>query len=104
MVVGNFKISRPESLLIIANYLFEKYSKLSSIVKDKYKFIVDKEAEKVVKKIFNMILSGKSKKETSKKDLDYQTLVVKNIYTNCDSSQKFHGAPPAPIISHDESA
>lgn len=32
--------------------------------KDKYKFIVDKEAEKVVKKIFNMILSGKSKKET----------------------------------------
>ena len=31
--------------------------------KDKYKFIIDKEAEKVIKKIFNMILSGKSKKD-----------------------------------------
>lgn len=31
--------------------------------KDKYKFIIDKEAEKVIKKMFNMILSGKSKKE-----------------------------------------
>ncbi len=30
---------------------------------DKHKFIVDKEAEKVIKKIFNMILSGKSKKD-----------------------------------------
>jgi len=30
---------------------------------DKHKFIVDKDAEKVIKKIFNMILSGKSKKD-----------------------------------------
>jgi DNA helicase-2/ATP-dependent DNA helicase PcrA len=28
-----------DELLIVANYLFEKYPKLSSIVKDKYKFI-----------------------------------------------------------------
>ena len=34
--------------------------------KDKYKFIVDKEAEKVIKKIFSMILSGKSKKDVAK--------------------------------------
>lgn len=31
--------------------------------KDKYKFIIDKEPAKIVKKIFSMILSGKSKKE-----------------------------------------
>jgi DNA invertase Pin-like site-specific DNA recombinase/ssDNA-binding Zn-finger/Zn-ribbon topoisomerase 1 len=30
---------------------------------DKYKFIIDKEPAKVIKKIFSMILSGKSKKE-----------------------------------------
>jgi len=33
--------------------------------KDKYKFIIDKEAEKVIKKIFSMILSGKSKKDVA---------------------------------------
>lgn len=31
--------------------------------KDKYKFIIDKEPAKIVKKIFSMILSGKSKQE-----------------------------------------
>ena len=31
--------------------------------KNKYKFVVDKEAAKVVKKIFNMALNGKSKKD-----------------------------------------
>ena len=31
--------------------------------KDKYKFIIDKEPAKIIKKIFSMILSGKSKKE-----------------------------------------
>jgi len=31
--------------------------------KDKHKFIVDKKASKIVKKIFNMILDGKSKRE-----------------------------------------
>ena len=33
--------------------------------KDKYKFVIDKDAAKVIKKIFTMILSGKSKKDVA---------------------------------------
>jgi DNA helicase-2/ATP-dependent DNA helicase PcrA len=44
-----------DELLLVANYLFEKYSKLSSIVKDQYKFIfIDEyqDTSKIVVEIF----------------------------------------------------
>ena len=45
-----------DELLIIANYLFEKYPKLSSIVKDKYKFIFIDEYQDTSKAVVETFL------------------------------------------------
>lgn len=46
-----------DELLIVANYLFEKYSKLSSIVKDKYKFIFIDEYQDTSKVVVDTFLT-----------------------------------------------
>ena len=52
-----------DELLIIANYLFEKYSKLSSIVKDKYKFIFIDEYQDTIKPVVEIFLTHFKKTE-----------------------------------------
>lgn len=52
-----------DELLIIANYLFEKYSKLSSIVKDKYKFIFIDEYQDTSKPVVEIFLTHFKKTE-----------------------------------------
>jgi DNA helicase-2/ATP-dependent DNA helicase PcrA len=56
------KISHDE-LLIIANYLFEKYPKLSSIVKDKYKYIFIDEYQDTSKAVVEIFLTHFKKSE-----------------------------------------
>ncbi|MEH3114630.1 UvrD-helicase domain-containing protein [Pedobacter terrae] len=46
-----------DELLIVANYLFEKYPKLSSIVKDKYKFIFIDEYQDTSKTVVDIFLT-----------------------------------------------
>jgi DNA helicase-2/ATP-dependent DNA helicase PcrA len=46
-----------DELLIVANYLFEKYPKLSSIVKDKYKFIFIDEYQDTSKEVVAIFLT-----------------------------------------------
>lgn len=46
-----------DELLIVANYLFEKYPKLSSIVKDKYKFIFIDEYQDTSKTVVDTFLT-----------------------------------------------
>lgn len=52
-----------DELLIVANYLFEKYSKLSSIVKDKYKFIFIDEYQDTSKAVVDIFLTHFKKSE-----------------------------------------
>lgn len=52
-----------DELLIVANYLFEKYSKLSSIVKDKYKFIFIDEYQDTSKAVVETFLTHFKKSE-----------------------------------------
>jgi len=52
-----------DELLIIANYLFEKYPKLSSIVKDKYKFIFIDEYQDTSKAVVETFLTHFKKSE-----------------------------------------
>ena len=52
-----------DELLIIANYLFEKYPKLSSIVKDKYKFIFIDEYQDTSKAVVDTFLTHFKKSE-----------------------------------------
>lgn len=52
-----------DELLIIANYLFEKYPKLSSIVKDKYKFIFIDEYQDTSKVVVETFLTHFKKSE-----------------------------------------
>lgn len=52
-----------DELLIVANYLFEKYSKLSSIVKDKYKFIFIDEYQDTSKAVVDTFLTHFKKSE-----------------------------------------
>lgn len=52
-----------DELLIVANYLFEKYPKLSSIVKDKYKFIFIDEYQDTSKAVVEIFLSHFNKSE-----------------------------------------
>ena len=47
--------------------------------KDKHKFIIDKEASYIVKKIFNMILLGKSRKEIAE-HLNNKNIVTPSLY------------------------
>ena len=47
--------------------------------KDKHKFIIDKEASYIVKKIFNMILLGKSKKEIAE-HLNSKNVLTPSLY------------------------
>jgi DNA helicase-2/ATP-dependent DNA helicase PcrA len=56
------KISHDE-LLIIANYLFEKYPKLSNIVKDKYKYIFIDEYQDTSKAVVEIFLTHFKKSE-----------------------------------------
>ncbi|SFI85716.1 UvrD-helicase domain-containing protein [Myroides guanonis] len=46
-----------DELLVVANYLFEKYPKLSSIVKDKYKFIFIDEYQDTSKDVIEIFLT-----------------------------------------------
>lgn len=46
-----------DELLIVANYIFEKYPKLSRIVKDKYKFIFIDEYQDTSKYVINIFLT-----------------------------------------------
>lgn len=52
-----------DELLIIANYLFERYPKLSSIVKDKYKFIFIDEYQDTSKAVVDTFLTHFQKSE-----------------------------------------
>lgn len=52
-----------DELLIVANYLFEKYPKLSSIVKDKYKFIFIDEYQDTSKTVVEIFLTHFKKSE-----------------------------------------
>lgn len=52
-----------DELLIVANYLFEKYPKLSSIVKDKYKFIFIDEYQDTSKVVVETFLKHFKKSE-----------------------------------------
>jgi len=52
-----------DELLILANYLFEKYPKLSSIVKDKYKFIFIDEYQDTSKVVVEIFLTHFKKSE-----------------------------------------
>lgn len=52
-----------DELLIVANYLFEKYPKLSSIVKDKYKFIFIDEYQDTSKSVVETFLTHFKKSE-----------------------------------------
>lgn len=52
-----------DELLIVANYLFEKYPKLSSIVKDKYKFIFIDEYQDTSKAVIDIFLTHFKKSE-----------------------------------------
>ncbi|MDV3876911.1 DNA/RNA helicase [Elizabethkingia anophelis] len=52
-----------DELLIVANYLFEKYPKLSSIVKDKYKFIFIDEYQDTSKAVVETFLTHFKKSE-----------------------------------------
>ncbi len=52
-----------DELLIVANYLFEKYPKLSSIVKDKYKFIFIDEYQDTSKAVVDIFLTHFKKSE-----------------------------------------
>jgi DNA helicase-2/ATP-dependent DNA helicase PcrA len=54
-----------DEILIVANYVFEKYSKLSDIVKDKYKFIFIDEYQDTSKYVVEIFLTHftKSKKK-----------------------------------------
>lgn len=52
-----------DELLIVANYLFEKYPKLSSIVKDKYKFIFIDEYQDTNKAVVDIFLAYFKKSE-----------------------------------------
>jgi hypothetical protein len=47
--------------------------------KDKHKFVIDKEASYIVKKIFNMILLGKSRKEIAK-HLNSKNVLTPSLY------------------------
>jgi DNA invertase Pin-like site-specific DNA recombinase len=47
--------------------------------KDKHKFIIDKEASYIVKKIFNMILLGKSRKEIAE-HLNNKNVLTPSLY------------------------
>ncbi|MBF6652931.1 ATP-dependent helicase [Flavobacterium columnare] len=52
-----------DELLIVANYLFDKYPKLSSIVKDKYKFIFIDEYQDTNKAVVDTFLAHFKKSE-----------------------------------------
>ncbi|WP_299176729.1 UvrD-helicase domain-containing protein [uncultured Chryseobacterium sp.] len=52
-----------DELLIVANYLFEKYPKLSSIVKDKYKFVFIDEYQDTSKAVVETFLRHFKKSE-----------------------------------------
>lgn len=52
-----------DELLIVANYLFEKYPKLSGIVKDKYKFIFIDEYQDTSKAVVDIFLTHFKKSE-----------------------------------------
>ncbi|WP_158963188.1 UvrD-helicase domain-containing protein [Myroides fluvii] len=52
-----------DELLIVANYLFEKYPKLSNIVKDKYKFIFIDEYQDTSKVVVEIFLEHFKKSE-----------------------------------------
>lgn len=52
-----------DELLIVSNYLFEKYPKLSSIVKDKYKFIFIDEYQDTSKAVVETFLTHFKKSE-----------------------------------------
>lgn len=52
-----------DELLIVSNYLFEKYPKLSSIVKDKYKFIFIDEYQDTSKAVVDTFLTHFKKSE-----------------------------------------
>lgn len=52
-----------DELLIVANYLFEKYPKLSSIIKDKYKFIFIDEYQDTSKAVVETFLTHFKKSE-----------------------------------------
>ena len=62
--------------------------------KDKHKFLIDKKAGKVVKKIFSMILSGKSKKEVVE-ELNKMNISTPSVYKfeEINYNFKYKGKP-----------
>ena len=56
---------------------------------NKYKFIIDKKAGKIVKKIFSMILSGKSKKEVVE-ELNTMNIATPSVYKLEETNYNFN--------------
>lgn len=68
-----------DELLIIANYMFEKHPKLSSIVKDKYKFIFIDEYQDTNKTVVEIFLNH-FKKSTRKNIIGFFGDAMQSIY------------------------
>ena len=68
-----------DELLIVANYLFEKYPKLSSIVKDKYKFILIDEYQDTSKAVVEIFLTH-FKKSDRKNIIGFFGDAMQSIY------------------------
>lgn len=68
-----------DELLMVANYLFEKYPKLSSIVKDKYKFIFIDEYQDTSKVVVEIFLTH-SKKSERKNIIGFFGDAMQSIY------------------------
>ncbi len=68
-----------DELLIVANYLFEKYPKLSSIVKDKYKFIFIDEYQDTNKAVVDTFLAH-FKKSKRKNIIGFFGDAMQSIY------------------------
>lgn len=68
-----------DELIIVANYLFEKYPKLSSIVKDKYKFIFIDEYQDTSEMVVETFLTH-FKKSERKNIIGFFGDAMQNIY------------------------
>ncbi|MEK6451970.1 MULTISPECIES: UvrD-helicase domain-containing protein [unclassified Myroides] len=68
-----------DELLIVANYLFEKYPKLSSLVKDKYKFIFIDEYQDTSKAVVEIFLTY-FKKSSRKNIIGFFGDTMQSIY------------------------
>ncbi|WP_128331123.1 UvrD-helicase domain-containing protein [Apibacter sp. HY039] len=86
-----------DELLIIANYLFEKYPKLSSIVKDKYKFIFIDEYQDTSKDVVETFLTH-FEKSTRKNIIGFFGDAMQSIYDDgIGNLDEYKGDDPSTV-------